>query len=64
MTAIQYYETKYPHSVHLPKTAILDLMNEYSEYKHEQHKKNLEKFNSEMYLQVQKKKIEGDKNKP
>lgn len=61
MNATTYLKERFPTQHTFPLSQVLDLMNEYAEYKHQQHKKSVEKFQTEMFLTVHKKNIEGDK---
>jgi hypothetical protein len=54
MTAASFFESV--HGIHahsLPKTAILDLMEKFSDHKYEEFKKRKETFNSERFLSEQ-----------
>jgi hypothetical protein len=47
--ATDFYDSLYPHSLHLPKTAIIDLMVAFA-IKWSEHQSKLEKFNSEQFV--------------
>lgn len=54
MSAIQFFESKYPHSHTLPKTSILELMEQYAELRHQEYLRKKETFNTEMFMAKQK----------